>query len=146
MILACAATFSTAWFLAALSIWVSTIARRVRDAFFIAYGLEALWLFSPLVLRNVSLPAWPVLDQAAHWLAEWVGASSPVEVGRNMFYSVALGRMTVSSELETIAWMMGLQMAFGLMLATAAALQLRPIFRRQDGGGGIRRGGDCGRG
>ncbi len=40
VILACAATFSTAWFLAALSIWVSTIARRVRDAFFIAYGLE----------------------------------------------------------------------------------------------------------
>ena len=57
VLLACGATFSTAWFLAALSIWVSTIARRLREAFFIAYGLEGLWLFSPLILRTVSIPA-----------------------------------------------------------------------------------------
>jgi ABC-type transport system involved in multi-copper enzyme maturation permease subunit len=48
VLLVCAATLTTAWFLAALSIWVSTIARRVRDVFFIAYGLEGIWLLSLL--------------------------------------------------------------------------------------------------
>ena len=59
VLLSCGATLSTGWFLASLSIWVSTIARRVREAFFIAFGLECLWLFSPLILRNISIPYWP---------------------------------------------------------------------------------------
>ena len=80
VLLACGATFSTAWFLAALSIWVSTIARRVREAFFVAYGLEALWLCSPFVLRNLPLTRWPILDDIARWLSGWVGGSSPLEV------------------------------------------------------------------
>ena len=42
------------------------------------------------------------------------------------------GRRAQSSEVELIAWMMGLQLAFGLVLALLAAWQLRPIFRRQD--------------
>jgi ABC-type transport system involved in multi-copper enzyme maturation permease subunit len=97
VLLASGATFSTAWFLAALAIWVSTIAHRVREAFFIAYGLEALWLFSPLILRAVSNSSWPVFDIAMNWLADWVGASSPVEVGRDVFYGLALGRVSATS-------------------------------------------------
>jgi ABC-type transport system involved in multi-copper enzyme maturation permease subunit len=42
IVLACGAAASTAWFLAALSTWVSTIARRAREALFITYGLEFL--------------------------------------------------------------------------------------------------------
>jgi ABC-type transport system involved in multi-copper enzyme maturation permease subunit len=138
VLLTCGATLSTGWFLASLSIWVSTIARRVREAFFIAFGLECLWLFSPLILRNISIPVWPGFDQATHWLAEWVGASSPIEVAYDLFYSVVFGRGTKSSEVELIAWMMGLQLGFGLVLALLASWQLRPIFRRQDADGGIR--------
>ena len=66
VLLGCLATFSTGWFLAALSIWASTIARRVRDAFVIAYGLEGLWLFSPMLFRTVSIPSWPWLDRAVY--------------------------------------------------------------------------------
>jgi ABC-type transport system involved in multi-copper enzyme maturation permease subunit len=138
VLLACAATFSTAWFLAALSIWVSTIAKRVREAFFIAYGLEGIWLCAPLMLRNIAGTGWQGFDGTANWLAEWVGASSPVEIGWNLFFGVATGGGSASSELEAVAWMMGLQLAFGLVLALLAAVQLRPIFRRQDGEGGIR--------
>ena len=65
VLLATAATLSTAWFLAALSIWVSTIARRPREALFVAFGLECLWLFSPLILRNLVTIRWPVIDTAA---------------------------------------------------------------------------------
>ena len=61
VLLFCAATLTTAWFLAALSIWISTIARRVRDALFMAYGLEGIWLLSPLVLRGLSVSGWPLI-------------------------------------------------------------------------------------
>jgi ABC-type transport system involved in multi-copper enzyme maturation permease subunit len=138
VLLVCGATLTTAWFLAALSIWVSTIARRVRDAFFMAYGLEGIWLLSPLILRGVSVPGWPIFDRVFQWLADCVGSSSPVEIIRNMFYGILFGGGSVSSELESIVWMMGLQTAFGLILAILAAIQLRPIFRSQDGESGIR--------
>jgi ABC-type transport system involved in multi-copper enzyme maturation permease subunit len=136
VLLACGATLTTGWFLASLSIWVSTIARKVREAFFVAFGLEGLWLFSPLILRNVSIPAWPAFDRAAFWLAEWTGASSPVEVVWQLSYSVATGGGSPTSDFELVAWMMGLQFVFGLVLATLASWQLRTIFRRQDAGGG----------
>jgi ABC-type transport system involved in multi-copper enzyme maturation permease subunit len=137
VLLSCGATLSTGWFLASLSIWVSTIARRVREAFFIAFGLECLWLFSPLILRNVSIPSWPAFDQATHWLAEWIGASSPIDVAYDLFFSAMMSGGTRASGIELVAWMMGLQAAFGLVLALLASLQLRPIFRRQDAGGSI---------
>ena len=139
VMLSCGATLSTGWFLAALSIWVSTIARRVREAFFIAFGLECLWLFSALILKTISIPAWPLFNQVTYSLAEWIGASSPIEVATQLFWStVTSSGKGTSTEVETVAWMMGLQLAFGFVLAIAAALQLRPIFRRQDSEGGVR--------
>jgi ABC-type transport system involved in multi-copper enzyme maturation permease subunit len=134
VLLACGATFSTAWFLAALSIWVSTIARRVREAFFVAYGLEALWLFSPFVLRNLPLSGWPIADNITRWLSEWVGGSSPLEVARELLFGTLMGGGSRSSDLQFVGWMVGLQSVFGLILAVLASWQLRPIFRRQDGG------------
>src|SRR3954470_22660312 len=95
VLLATAATLITAWFLAALSIWVSTIARRPREALFVAFGLECLWLFLPLVLRNLVTVPWPVVDDAAHFVTEWLGASSPVEVYWRQFMSMMLGRAII---------------------------------------------------
>jgi hypothetical protein len=105
---------------------------------FIAFGLEALWLFSPLILRNISISYWPAFNHLAHWLAEWAGASSPTEVAYRLFYTVITTGGAKSSEVEIVAWMMGLQLAFGLVLAFVASWQLRPIFRRQDAGGSNR--------
>src|SRR3954462_12978377 len=92
VLLATAATLSTAWFLAALSIWVSTIARRPREALFVAFGLECLWLFLPPVLRGLVTIPWPVVDGAAQLVAEWVGASSPVDVYWRLFLGMVSGR------------------------------------------------------
>jgi ABC-type transport system involved in multi-copper enzyme maturation permease subunit len=143
VLLSCGATLSTGWFLASLSIWVSTIARRVREAFFIAFGLECLWLFSPFFLRTISNPAWPAFDQATRWLAEWIGASSPVQVGYDLLFSAVINRgiMGTKTEIERITWMIGLQLVFGLVLSLVASFQLRPIFRRQgsEGGAGAKR-------
>ena len=63
ILLACGAAASTAWFMAALSIWVSTIARRAREALFISYGLEFLWLFLPVIVRQSPSVGWPIADQ-----------------------------------------------------------------------------------
>ena len=65
-------------------------------------------------------------------LADWVGASSPVEVATHLFFSPFVGGGRGGRRVELVAWMMGLQTAFGVVLALLAAWQLRPIFRRQD--------------
>jgi hypothetical protein len=137
VLVGCLATFSTGWFLAALSIWASTTARRVRDAFVIAYGLEGLWLFSPILFRQLSIPNCPWFDRAVWWLNEWIGASNPAEVALT-WVGMLRGGLPSLPDVEDICWMIGLQLAFGLVLATLAALQLRPIFRRQDEEGGPR--------
>ena len=141
VLLTVAATLSTGWFLAALSVWVSTIARRVREAFFITYGLECLWLFSPFVFQNLAVPssAWHYFDEVMRWLADWVGATSPITVGWRLIVSTIMSRGRGSgSDVSILGWMIGLQAASGLVLALLAAVQLRPIFRRQDSAGGIR--------
>src|SRR3954462_9628189 len=94
VLLATLATLSTAWFLAALSIWVSTIARRPREALFVTMGLECLWLFLPMALRHLVTIPWPFIDEAARSVADWVGASGPVDVYWQLFIGVRTGGVT----------------------------------------------------
>ncbi len=129
VVLGVGATLSTAWFLATLSIWVSTIARHPREALFAAYGLETLWLLLPWVLRNVSWTGNLAFDSAIVGLADWIGASSPVETIRELMFG---GFLPGSDRLAPMYGMIGIQAALGAGLAGLAAVQLRPIFRRQD--------------
>ncbi len=130
VLLSCGATLSTAWFLATLSIWVSTIARRPRKALFITYGLEGLWLVVPSLVTSTVATGSPMIDGAILKIAEWVGASSPADV----MWIVSRGMMFggLANWEEMVYWMIGLQLAAGVVLAALAAVQLRPIFRRQD--------------
>ncbi len=130
VVLSCGATLSTAWFLATLSIWVSTIARRPREALFITYGLEGLWLVLPTLVTSTVATGWPRIDDAVLKIAEWVGASSPADV----LWVVSRGMVFGSTARweDMVYWMIGLQLAAGVVLAALAAVQLRPIFRRQD--------------
>jgi ABC-type transport system involved in multi-copper enzyme maturation permease subunit len=133
VVLACAGTFSTAWFLAALSTWVSTIARQPREALFVTYGLELMWLFAAPILRTVPTSGWPAVDGALFWLREWLGASSPIDVGWRLLFGFMTGGRGRSLDVEAVLWMVRLQLAFGLVLTALSAWQLRPIFRRQAG-------------
>ncbi len=130
VLLCCAGLLSTAWFLAALSIWVSTIARRPREALFVTFGLEALWLIVPPVLRYKVSTGWGGVDDALRWIADWVGASSPVYGLWDILWALMAG-LPIGA--EQAFWMIGLQVAAGAVLAALAAVQLRPIFKRQDG-------------
>jgi hypothetical protein len=130
VLVCCGALLSTAWFLATLSIWVSTIARSPREALFVTFGLEALWMVVPLVARGV-WTGWGALDRVLRELADWLGASSPVSAFVDIFWSTIIGS---AMDLEgTLLWMIGLQAGAGVVLAVLAAIQLRPVFKRQDG-------------
>ena len=55
-----------------------------------------------------------------------------------MIYGIGVRGGSIRSELEAILWMMGLQTVFGVILTILAVMQLRPMFRHQDGETGIR--------
>jgi ABC-type transport system involved in multi-copper enzyme maturation permease subunit len=139
ILLSCASTLTTAWFLAALATWSSAIARRPREALVLAYGLEGLWLVVPALLAWKGTTGWPAIDGPVLGLAAWVGASSPVELYGGALYGVGF-RGGQAWDQEVLAWMLGLQLAYGAALAALAAAQLRPIFRRQEGAASRRRG------
>jgi ABC-type transport system involved in multi-copper enzyme maturation permease subunit len=136
ILVACSAAASTAWFLAALAIWASTIARRVREALFITYGLEFLWLFIPLMSRRSLSVGWAVADQVIETLLEWLTLSSPIGPGRRFFFALLSGGGSVLDDLTT---MIAFQVGAGAVLAALAAWLLRPVFRAQEGAGFSRR-------
>lgn len=126
-----AATISTAFFLASLSILVSTYARRPREAISLVYVLEVAWLFLPPMIDAVGPRAgWP-LNEIYPWIAPvnvWIAATSPAFLfsifarvfgrGPGAFYEAAL-------------WMMGLQAFAGALMVLLAVARLRPIFRKE---------------
>ncbi len=133
VVLCAGGLLSMAWFLAALSIWVSTIARRPREALFVTFSLEILWLSLPAIIRYGSVQTGlPWLDDALELGATWVGASGPVFLVENAITSLVMGGRNAWQ--APFVWMIGLQSAAGVVLALVAAVQLRPIFKRQDGG------------
>ena len=51
-------------------------------------------------------------------------------MGQKLIYTIAMagGMAGSKTEIELVAWMMGLQLAFGLVLSLVASCQLRPSF------------------
>jgi ABC-type transport system involved in multi-copper enzyme maturation permease subunit len=137
IVLSCGAAASTAWFLAALSIWVSTIAKRAREALFIAFGLEFLWLFVPLMARWSPPLGWSPVDQIIWDAMDWLAASSPFGPGQEFIFSLRAGSPGLATK---IAEMIRIQVVAGFVFAALAAVQVRPVFKAQEGAVGVRRG------
>jgi len=126
-----AATITTAFFLASLSILISTYARRPREAISQVYMLEVAWLFLPSMIDAIGpRSGWP-WNEIYPWIAPvnaWVAATSPASLlslaprmfggGPGAFY-------------EAVLWMMGLQASAGAMMVLVAVARLRPIFRKE---------------
>ena len=130
-----AASVTTVFFLASLSIAVSTYAGRPRDAVITVYLIELVWLFAPSLIGWL-FPSfggvWLVIYDLVRPVVTWVGSSSP------LFFLGNLGGLFSSpwAFIEAVFWMMGLQFVFGLSLVALAILRLRPIFRKEGASSG----------
>lgn len=129
VVLAYAGTFTTAFFLAGISIWVSTTARRVRDAIFAVYLIEIAWLTLP-PLAELLRWSWRAGYDWIHPVNEYFLLSNPFYALIQTFAPTMMGGRAV---LTGIAWMMGLQSAVSFLCLALAVRRLRPIFRNQSG-------------
>jgi ABC-type transport system involved in multi-copper enzyme maturation permease subunit len=126
-------TLSIAVFASGLSILISIMARRPRDAILVTYGIGALWLL---------VPAW--LQYIAHYMGGslwWVGPvndcvlmTNPLFVwghATNQIFFMTRGGFRAGWFLGQFTWifywMVGLQSALGLLFVALAVLGLRPM-------------------
>jgi len=130
VLLAYAGLGSTALFLAGLSVSVSVVARRVREAHQLTITLIFAWLFGPLVLALTISPLLPTIYGWIRPINEWLLASSPFGLFLNAMG--VLPRGTFPSRLGT---MIGLQLAVGACLILGAIAGLRPVWRRHEEAG-----------
>ncbi len=135
-----AGTFSIALFLAGMSMLVSVVARRPRDAILMAYGLEAAWLFLlPVFAHLAPFFSWPI----AVWLVPitYVGMATHPTVAWGHLRNYAewgvrfAGRPPSTQWLTSMAaeihqaflWMTGLQAVLGCLFLILAVTLLRPL-------------------
>lgn len=128
-------TLSSAFFLAALSLLVSTYAQRVRDAVILVYLLILIWLLGPVTIQALffGFLEWvdwkidPTLQAFIDVAFEWIHTTNP-------FYLLAGGLARGGAPagfFESLAWMIGLQVSAGLCFVGIAVARLRPVFQKQ---------------
>jgi ABC-type Na+ efflux pump permease subunit len=118
-------SFSTVYFLAGMSIFISTFTERPRDAIMRAYLLELGWLFLPLIeqLLLQAGGATAGLAQDARPFTEWIIDSSPSAMLSRDWFSAGRGVIADAT------WMLGLQLLYGTALLAWATARLRPLER-----------------
>jgi hypothetical protein len=126
-------TFTMSLSVAGLSILVSVLARRPRDAVLVAYMIEAAWLVGPIVMAPIAHD----LGWAFVWFGpvnDWLLHSSPVQVWSWMtrwsylFPSRFRTPFWGPRGFETMFyWMVGIQGAIILSSLTLAIAGLRPL-------------------
>jgi ABC-type transport system involved in multi-copper enzyme maturation permease subunit len=133
VMLAYVGTLTTAVFLAALSILVSTLSRRPRDAGLQVYILELGWLFGPALVAHL------VPSLGGRWinLYEWIAhINDPLRWSSPYAVLEALPA-GVGGVGAAVVRMAALQSAFAAVLVLLAIAALRPLVRRE--GQGLRR-------
>ncbi|WP_435017813.1 hypothetical protein TA3x_005433 [Tundrisphaera sp. TA3] len=126
-------TISSMAFAVALSVFLSTLARRVRSAVLAAYVATAAWIIGPVLAYGVWFGLYrPSFARWSPWFA-WAWPISP-------FYCYiewqirTMGAGTISPAIDLFTQMVVLQLAGAVLLMLASALLLRPMFRRHEGG------------
>jgi ABC-type transport system involved in multi-copper enzyme maturation permease subunit len=121
---------STGWLLAAVSVFASTQTKKVREALFVAYVLEAMWLIVPPLL-DIWLPSFPPpLYGAIEPINEYIYRTSPVPIIQEVMLVARTGPAALFDRLVTT---IRLQSELGLAIVLLAAWRLRPTFRAQEG-------------
>jgi ABC-type transport system involved in multi-copper enzyme maturation permease subunit len=125
VLMAYAGTLTTAGFLAALSILVSTLSRRPRDAGVQVYILEFAWLFGPsLVERLLSSWGGPWLE--VHELIARV--NDPLRWSSPFFLVEASIGGNIA---EALFWMTAIQSVLAAVFVLLAIVALRRVLSRE---------------
>jgi len=115
---------TTSYALAGLSIFVSTVSKRARDAIVTVYVIEAIWLIGPTVVAAVLGPSSPETLSLLASLADPILRLDPFQLAR---------LSNPSPELTArLAWMAGLQAGLGTAFVLLALWRLRPSFASGD--------------
>ncbi len=133
-VLSALATFSTAYFLASLSVLASTQTRSVRGALNFTFMVVMAWLILPCSISVL----WP----RSSWLGDrayevfirpanaWVAPTTPFA----LWLDVQRGAVRGADDLlARVGWMVGLQAVYGTALAAVAVASLRSAFRAREG-------------
>jgi hypothetical protein len=138
-----AGTFSLVLFLSGLSLLISVLTRRPRDAIVVVYVLVFVWLFVPRIIEP--------LEHYLSWPLEWVAPvndfvllTNPAHVWQKMTDHSAQLRMFAARNVGAVwllgftanyrdqmlvqfAWMGALQSGLGLVCLLLAINRLRPL-------------------
>src|SRR5262249_12471953 len=123
--LAYAGLFTTAFFLIALAIWVSTRAAGLQQAAGASVLSMLAWLVGPVFVSMI-LPRFGIrLPGVLMTVNAWLMASSPI----GLALKIGAGATPSGGLLDAVAWMSGLQVAGGALLVIASIAGLRSAYR-----------------
>ncbi len=131
-------TFTTATMAVALTVLVSTVSRKVRQAVLISYILLLAWQIAPAIVLLAGSRLFPATYGWIEPVNTWVGATSPLWVYSSMFirnafgFGRGMGPASATFLAEQLAWMAGLQLGAAALMVLLAVWQLRPTFRRHE--------------
>ena len=117
VLLAIGVTASIAFFLGAVSIFVSSVARAPREAVFASYGIAGLWLALPPFLEGTIQRDWPIVYAAIEPAARILAMTNPFRVDTRS--PAALVRMAL------------FLLCAGIVFTALATVLLRPMFRAE---------------
>jgi ABC-type transport system involved in multi-copper enzyme maturation permease subunit len=124
--LTCLGTFTTALMIAAISVAVSAVSKRPRDAIVSSYLISAIWLFGPLLFWMLVRSNWAALAAAIEPIVRILIASTPFGLADGP----GLTTMT-KNYWANFAWMVGLQLLIASLIVGMATVRLRPSFRNE---------------
>jgi ABC-type transport system involved in multi-copper enzyme maturation permease subunit len=126
-----AVTVSTMLLVGALSIFLSSVSRRPRDAIRATHGLVGLWFLYPLLLRLGLLSRLPsFMFQMLSWIGDWTTTTSPFGLVNLGFQVYSTGAdVLIDPAIRMMMW----QAPMTLVLIVLAAWRLRPYSQRVDG-------------
>ncbi len=129
LIAAYGGTISSVFFAVALTVLVSTWARRVRDGVMTSYLLLLFWMFVPPLVMLIGREIRPRLYDFVEPVNDWLVDLSPL--GAFLRLSRIPGVIPETPEDELLL-MVGLQIGAAALFLLLAIWRLRPIFRRQE--------------
>lgn len=134
-----AGTLSTVFALSALSILLSTLTKKPRDAILSVYSLEAVWLILPPLIEYATPKEWHYLYSLLRPPNRFFWAAHPVFPLISLITGPAGSDPSEywhPSPLSALIWFVGTQTLFGILCVTAAIALLRKSERVLVGQGG----------